>query len=855
MTVRKKVADEVRMVLENGVRNNHRSFIMILGTNVNERVPVICEMLRKSLQESTPRKILWCYKDSLQVSSHKGARSQKFKQMKEKGLLDEEVANQLERFHSENKPRYCKYKDTASILGNTYGVLILQDFKALTPNILARTIETVSGGGTIIMLLEKMSEIEQVYNMTMSYHEKGEMSERRFNRRFVHSLPKIGNFIAIDSEFNVLKKIVDKPIIENFESSDAELKKVKERVAQTEFVGPIVERVMTIDQARTVLHLIDVLGKFELNKVVGITASRGRGKSAALGLSLAYAVAKGYSNIFVTSPAPSNVATLFQFILKGFDAMKWNEEMDYEVISNNNKEIIRINVRKTHRQTICYIPPQDCEKLGQCEILAIDEAAAIPLPIVRKLMGPYTVLLSSTVNGYEGTGRALSLKLLNEFRRNRDDRFSEIEMSAPIRYAANDPIEKWLTQLLCLNAEPGKPDSLPAPDKCTLVGINRNMLFGGSPLCETILNSLVGLSVASHYKNEPDDLLLMSDAANHRLFALLPPLENQEKAIKNIICYVQVAIEGNISAKDTDDATNRGRSPDGDLIPWTLKRQFNDPEMTQRTGLRIVRIAVHPDMQGKGYGTAAIKQLITFYSTPCEPEGKDVNAGPVFAWLNKDLTHETINWFGVSFGLTHSLFNFWKKLGFRPVYISQKTNSATGEHSAIVLRAGDEEDMPRIDHYCSEFRMRFGRLLGFQFRDFPPTLCDSVYTSVFNKDSQKSDVSCAADFSKEDVKRLRMYSKQQIEFSVIEDLVPRMCDFYFEKTPKITGLSRVMETVLLVIGYQHHDVNVCADRLGLGINQVFAAVQQISKLFAEYLEGSGEIVQPARVKEAMHDKE
>ena len=179
------------------------------------------------------------------------------------------------------------------------------------------------------------------------------MNERRFNRRFVHSQRKIGNFIEIDSDFNVLKKIVEKPIIENFESGDAELKKVKERVSQTEFVGPIVERVMTIDQARTVLHLIDVLGKFELNKVVGIRASRGRGNlAAALGLSLAYAVAKGYSNIFVTSPAPSNVATLFQFILKGFDALKWNEEMDYEVISNNQRSSGLMCGRRTGRRFV-----------------------------------------------------------------------------------------------------------------------------------------------------------------------------------------------------------------------------------------------------------------------------------------------------------------------------------------------------------------------------------------------------------------------------------------------------------------------------------------------------------------------
>ena len=31
--------------------------------------------------------------------------------------------------------------------------------------------------------------------------------------------------------------------------------------------------------------------------------------------------------------------------------------------------------------------------------------AAIPLPLVKDLLGPYLVFLSSTINGYEGTGR------------------------------------------------------------------------------------------------------------------------------------------------------------------------------------------------------------------------------------------------------------------------------------------------------------------------------------------------------------------------------------------------------------------------------------------------------------------
>lgn len=63
-----------------------------------------------------------------------------------------------------------------------------------------------------------------------------------------------------------------------------------------------------------------------------------------------------------------------------------------------------------------YIPANESNCLGQAELVVIDEAAAIPLPLVRQLLGPYLVFLSSTVSGYEGTGRSLSLKLIDQLR-------------------------------------------------------------------------------------------------------------------------------------------------------------------------------------------------------------------------------------------------------------------------------------------------------------------------------------------------------------------------------------------------------------------------------------------------------
>ena len=46
-------------------------------------------------------------------------------------------------------------------------MLVLQDFEAITPNLLARTIETVEGGGIVVCLLQGMKSLRGLYSMTM----------------------------------------------------------------------------------------------------------------------------------------------------------------------------------------------------------------------------------------------------------------------------------------------------------------------------------------------------------------------------------------------------------------------------------------------------------------------------------------------------------------------------------------------------------------------------------------------------------------------------------------------------------------------------------------------------------------
>jgi N-acetyltransferase 10 len=110
-------------------------------------------------------------------------------------------------------------------------------------------------------------------------------------------------------------------------------------------------------QAQALLTFITALEEKTLSSTVTLTASRGRGKSAALGLSVSSAVAHGYSNIFITSPSPENLKTFWSFVGEGLKALGYVINIDYDALESVNPEfgkgtIVRVNVWKTHRQTI-----------------------------------------------------------------------------------------------------------------------------------------------------------------------------------------------------------------------------------------------------------------------------------------------------------------------------------------------------------------------------------------------------------------------------------------------------------------------------------------------------------------------
>lgn len=883
--VKKKVDARIRTLIENGVALRHRTMFVIVGDRGRDQVVNLHYMLSKCRVRARPN-VLWCYKKELGFSSNRKQRARKLNKDIKRGIRQPDEENPFELFIGATDIRYTFYRDTDKILGQTFGMCVLQDFSAITPNILARTIETVEGGGIVVLLIKTLDSLKQLYTMAMDVHSRYRTEAHanivgRFNERFMLSLAYCKTCLVVDDELNILNisshaRTITKVNFENpastqkeggeagenkvvlFENDhilsekELELRELVISLRETQPIGSLVAMAKTLDQAKALLTFAEAISEKSLKATVALMAGRGRGKSAALGISLACAIAFGYSNIFVTAPSPENLRTVFEMAVKGFVALGYKEHVDFETIESPNANlhhaVVRINVFKTHRQTIQYLLPQDAHKLSQCELLVIDEAAAIPLPLVQRLIGNYLVFISSTVNGYEGTGRALSLKLIRQLREHsaaahitalsqnntsvqsfskahnpnalvdptsssstslvaasahvasnlKGRTLREVTLSEPIRYAENDPVERWLNDLLCLNCSVHVPKLLrsaggggvPHPSACDLYYVDRDTLFSHHKASEAFLQRMVALYVSSHYKNTPNDLQLMSDAPQQHLFVLLGPVSTAT-AIPDILCVIQVAFEGEVTASQYIRHTARGALPSGDLIPWCISQQFQNSEFASLSGARVVRIAVHPELQGMGYGSRAIQLLTAYYEGKLTAIDEDVSDDDAEATLGKrkaseaadqdrqgkklkndeaegkkedgaltttsqstllteviaprkdlppllsplsDRRPETLQWLGVSFGLTRELHGFWSKLGFVPLYIRQTINDVTGEHTCVMLRglsseqakaaalssgilhSGDSARPRWLASFHDDFRRRLTSLAGFDFR-------------------------------------------------------------------------------------------------------------------------------------------
>ncbi|XP_058179742.1 RNA cytidine acetyltransferase 2-like [Rhododendron vialii] len=888
--MRKEVDDRIRKLIENGVKTRNRSIFVIVGDKSQDQVVNLHCVLSEVVNKSRPT-ILWCYKELEPISE--------IEKIMQRGLLDPEKVDAFSLFLESGAISYCLYAESDRILGKTYGMCIVQDLEDLTPNILARTIETVEGGGLVVLLLGSLDSQRSLCTMVRDVHERyrTETYYSRFNERLLLSLALCKACLFMDDELNILpisshmKLTTVSSIIEDQESlpgAEQDLLSLKEQLLDVFPVGPLVGMCTTFDQGKAVSTFLDAILDEKVQSTTALTAARGRGKSAALGLGIAGAIAAGYSNIFVTAPTPENLKSLFEFICRGLQELEYEEHIHYKRRSSNpkcGKAVTQIDIFKNHRQRVQYIEPRDHLELHHVELLVIDEAATIPLPLVQSLLGPYMVFLSSTVNGYEGPGHSLTLKLLSHLEKGshisgsneiQNGSFRKLELQESIRYSCGDPVESWLNSLLCLDITNSAPpiSRFPHPSECNLYYVERDTLFSFHKKSEALLQRMVAVYVTSQYKNSPNDLQLMADAPAHHLFVLLGPVDESENILPDILCVIQVCLEGQSSR---DSALHC--QPAGDLLKCKISEEFMDTDFLSLSGARIVRIAVHPYALGHGFGSAALDQLTRYYEgqltdiTELDIKKADgvnvqVNAGeaakefslpeetitsrknlpPLFVDLRERLP-ERIHYIGASFGLGADLFRFWKKLKFNPFYICYHPDIVTGEHSCIVLKPLNTADIENtgnglvglLTSFYQDFKWRFVGLLPMYFRELDNKLAMSILDPKIN--FSEGDPSISSEeckmvvkswISSDDLKLLEAYTSHRKDYKVVIHLLPVLARLYFVEKLPVT-LSHLEAFVLMCMGLQLQDIACIEGRMNIEKEQILSLFREVMTKIYRYL--------------------
>ncbi|ANQ24862.1 DEAD/DEAH box helicase [Vibrio natriegens] len=375
-----------------------------------------------------------------------------------------------------------------------------------------------------------------------------------------------------------------------------------------------------------------------------LTADRGRGKSSALGIACANLLQTKPLRVLVTAPSIKAVEPVF---------------LHAERILPSGQRIGKDRF-EAGQGSIQFIAPDELlASLPECDLLLVDEAAAIPVPMLQQMTAHFhRLVFSSTIHGYEGCGRGFTLKFVDWLRKQRAG-MKTCHLKQPIRWSEGDILESWLYQAFVLDAELMAPPSVVAQE-FLLKKIAKHELVSNPSL----LRDCFALLVNAHYQTSPNDLLhLLQDECSSIYVA------TSEKKIVGVVMTVE---EGSLDETIISDIQLGRRRPPGHLAPVTIINQLGMPDVGRLSTLRIMRIAVHPELQNKGLGKRILTQLEQ--SLPSH-----------------------VNYLSTSFGLTDELLRFWNSVGYQTIRLGTMRDAASGCYSLLMVRQLANKPLKWID--------------------------------------------------------------------------------------------------------------------------------------------------------------
>lgn len=429
------------------------------------------------------------------------------------------------------------------------------------------------------------------------------------------------------------------------------------------------KRNMSKDQAGAFASMLQVADGHRRRPLL-LTSDRGRGKSTLMGKLAAHLLMQQRS-IIVTAPSKKIAATLLQ---SARDALGHREDL---------------------LKGLQFLAPDELHlQKPKADLVLVDEAASIPTRLLRDFVQQHSrVIFATTEHGYEGSGRGFAIR----FRKILDEvcpKWQNVRLETPFRWAIGDPLEQFVFNALLLNAEIAEGAESADMDfqQCTMMCVSQTLLLAD----EGLLRSIFGLLVSAHYQTRPSDLVRLLDEDNYQIFIMMYQ--------QQVIATALMSEEGGFSESLASDIFNGIRRPQGHIVPQTLATHAGIKEAPCLLCDRVMRIAVHPTLQGRGIGSYFLRQLLAY----SRKRGK-------------------VDYIATSFGATPALLTFWHKAGFTTAYMGMKRDASSGTHSVVML----QPLKPVAEPLCAKVAANFENVFPFLLADPLRSLEVSIIAILF----------------------------------------------------------------------------------------------------------------------------
>ncbi len=393
-----------------------------------------------------------------------------------------------------------------------------------------------------------------------------------------------------------------------------------------------------------------------------LRADRGRGKSTALGRAAARLLQGERERIVVTAPSAEAVEQVFAAA-----ESQWPQAVrSGDGLSLNGRSLRFVPVDVLLR---------DKPEAG---LVLVDEAAGLPAPLLESILtGWPRVVFSTTVHGYEGTGRGFDVRFREVLDRV-TPQWQGLHLRQPIRWVEGDPLERLTNRLFLLDA-----DSAARIETGVQIHIEH---WQPAKLSEAELAEAFGLLTDAHYRTTPGDLRQWLDDPGAETWLA--------RAGTAIVGVLWVSLEGGLSPPLAEQVMRGERRIRGHLLAQGLASHGGLATAACLSIARVVRIAVHPDVRRRRIG--------------------------------QRMTETARNWaiergcdlFGTSFGATAALLAFWHEAGLEPLRLGLHRSASSGEHT-LQMAVG-----------CSEAGDNVVKVLGQRFAEHWPLLLASSFTDL-----------------------------------------------------------------------------------------------------------------------------